>query len=77
MKKGKIKNEKYKKGLTMTINFFTFIFCIWKGIYFAQKLSFEKCSFATTFQEKTFVVLQDIWNEVMKHQRKYRYALVL
>ena len=28
MKKGKIKNEKYKKGLTMTINFFTFIFCI-------------------------------------------------
>ena len=33
-----MKNEKYKKFLTtitMTIKFFTFIFCIWKRTYFA------------------------------------------
>ena len=26
---------------------------------------------------KVFLVLQDIWNEVMKYQRPYRSALVL
>ena len=36
-----MKNEKYKKSLTATIKFFTFIFCMWKMIYFALKRTIE------------------------------------
>ena len=49
-----MKNENYKKSLTTTIKFFTFVFCIWKRIYFARKQSFGKWSFAITFLVKFF-----------------------
>ena len=39
-----MKNQKYKESLTTAMKFFTFIFCIWKRIYFAQKHSLGKCS---------------------------------
>ena len=44
IQKGGMKNEKYKKSLTTKRNFFTFIFCIWKRIYFVLKHSLGKCS---------------------------------
>ena len=48
-----------------------FYFCIWKMIYFARKYSLGKCSLYYYISSK------DVWNEVMKHQRPYRPALVL
>ena len=61
------KSEKYKKSLTTAINLFTFIFCVWEKIYFAQKHSLGKC----------ILYYKDIWNVVMKHQCPYKFVFVL
>ena len=77
IEKGEMKNEKYKKSLTTEIIFFTFIFCIWKRIYFAQKQSLINCSLYYYISSKAFLMLRDIWKQVMKYQRPQGSALVL
>ena len=60
------KNEKRKilekfNNVTTTVKFFTFIFCMWKRIYFARKHGLEKCSlYYYISSSKVFLVLQDI-----------------
>ena len=77
LKRKEIKNGKYKKNLTSTVKFLNFIFCIWKRIYIARKHSLGKCSSYNDISRKAFLVMQDIGNEVMKHQRPYKSSLVL
>ena len=50
-------NEKYKKSLknvTKTIEFFTYVFYIWKRVYFALKHSLGKCSLYYYFPSNVF-----------------------
>ena len=49
-----MKNEKYKKKLTTKIKFLTFIFCIWKRIYFARKHCLGKCNLYYYISSKVF-----------------------
>ena len=69
LKMGKIKNKMYKKGLTTTIKFFILIML--ENIVLGNEV------FSITFLATFFLVLQDIWNEEMKHQLPYKSALVL
>ena len=41
-----------------------------------ENIVWENVVYTTTFLVKFSLVLQDIWNEVMKHQRPYKSALV-
>ena len=59
LKRGKMKNQKYKKSLTMTKEASSF-FCTWKRIYFAGKHSLRKRSLYYHIFSKVFLVLQDI-----------------
>ena len=54
-----MKNQKYKKSLTMTKEASSF-FCTWKRIYFAGKHSLRKRSLYYHIFSKVFLVLQDI-----------------
>ena len=72
-----MKNKTYKKNLTRTAKFFTFIFCIRKSIYIARKHSLEKCNSNNYISSKVFSVLPDISNEIMKHEPLYKSAVVL
>ena len=74
LKGREMKNEKYKKSLTTTIKFFTFIYG--KKYIQLENIIWEHIDQTITFLIKIFLVQQDIQNEAMKHQRPYRYALV-
>ena len=49
-----MKNEKHRKNPKTKIKFFTFIFCIWKWIYFTVKHSLGKCSLYYYISSKAF-----------------------
>ena len=48
-----------------------------KGYILLENIVWENVVYIITFLVKFFLVLQDIQNEVMKHQHLYRSALVL
>ena len=77
-KEGKWKTKSIRKfnNVTTTIKFFTFLW-ICKRIYFAWIHSLGKCSLYYYISSNFFLVLQDTWSEVMKHQRPYKSALVV
>ena len=50
----KRKNKKFNKSLATTTKFFTFMSCIWKRIYFAQKHGLGKCSLYYYISGKVF-----------------------
>ena len=77
---GRIKNEKYKKKFNYVNNdnkilYFYFLY-MEKGYILLKNIVWE-CSLYYYISSKPFLVLQDIWNEVMKIQRPYISALVL
>ena len=74
-----MKNEKHKKSLnvTTTIKFFTFFLYIENNIFCSKKYFLKNVIYTIAFLKKLVLVLQDIWDEVMKHQRSYRSSLVL
>ena len=61
-KGGNEKRKVYEKfnDVTTTIKFFTFIFYIWKRIYFGRRHSLGKFSLYYYISSKGFLVLQDI-----------------
>ena len=80
LKRREIKNEKYKQSLTMQQrkqNSLVLFFVYGKGYILLGNIVWENVVDIITFLVKFFLVLQDICNEVMEHQRPYRSALVL
>ena len=72
-KKQKTKSIRMFNNVATGINFLLLLFLYWKGHILLENMIQENVVYTITF----LVKLQDIWNEVMKHQRPYRSALVL
>ena len=76
-KGGKWKRKSIRKfnNVTTTIKFFTFFVYV-KGYILLENIVWENAVYTIIFLVIFFLVLQDTWSEVMKHQRPYKSALV-